>query len=31
MAGDVAFGAAAVGPFDRVDPELEIAAAMEDP
>jgi hypothetical protein len=31
MAGDVALGAAAVGPLDRVDPELEVVAAMEDP
>jgi hypothetical protein len=30
MAGDVALGARPVGPFDRVDAELEIAAAMED-
>ena len=30
MAGDVPLGAGAVGPLDRVDAELEIAAAMED-
>jgi hypothetical protein len=30
MAGDVALGAAPVGSLDRVDPELEIAAAVED-
>jgi hypothetical protein len=31
MARDVPLGAAAVGSLDRVDPELEIAAAVENP
>lgn len=30
MAGDVALVARSVGPLDRVDPELEVAAAVED-
>ena len=30
VAGDVAFGAGPVGALDRVDPELEVATAMED-
>jgi hypothetical protein len=30
MAGDVPLGAAAVGPFDGVDPELEVPATMKD-
>lgn len=31
MAGDVSLGAAAVCSLDRVDPELQVAAAVEDP
>jgi len=30
MPRDVAFGPAPIGSFDRIDPELEIAAAVED-
>jgi hypothetical protein len=31
MDGDIAFGPRPVGPLDGVDPERQVAAAMEDP